>query len=78
VKKVAVDLYLHPKRPPDLGDDKLRLVRLTRKWVVGGAFGRTTSKRAARAFEAAEKLDGADLAARWDRLQSVRRSGQTG
>jgi hypothetical protein len=70
VKKVAVDLYLHPKRPPDLGDDKLRLVRLTRKWVVGGAFGRNTSKRATRAFASAEKLDGADLAARWDRLQS--------
>jgi hypothetical protein len=68
VKKVAVDLYLHPKRPPDLDDDKLRLVRLTRKWVIGGAFGRTTSKRAARAFDAAEKLDGADVAARWDRL----------
>jgi hypothetical protein len=68
VKKVAVDLYLHPRRPPELGDDKLRLVRLTRKWVVGGAFGRGTSKRAARAFDAAEKLDGADLATRWDRL----------
>jgi hypothetical protein len=71
VKKVAVDLYLHPKRPPDLGDDKLRLVRLTRKWVVGGAFGRSTSNRAARAFDAAEKLDGADLAARWGRLQGA-------
>jgi hypothetical protein len=71
VKKVAVDLYLHPKRPPDLGDDKLRLVRLTRKWVVGGAFGRNTSKRAARAFDAAEKLDGADLVARWDRLHGM-------
>jgi hypothetical protein len=70
VKKVAVDLYLHPKRPPDLGDDKLRLVRLTRKWVVSGAFGRNTSKRAARAFDAAEKLDGADLAQQWDRLQA--------
>jgi len=71
VTKVAVELYLHPKRSPDLGDDKLRLVRLTRKWVVGGAFGRNTSKRAARAFDAAEKLDGAELAGRWDRLQAV-------
>jgi hypothetical protein len=65
VKKVAVDLYLHPRRPVNLGDDKVRLVRLTRKWVLGGAFGRSTSRRAARAFEAAERLDGADLAARW-------------
>jgi hypothetical protein len=75
VKKVAVDLYLHPKHPPDLADDRLRLVRLTRKWVLGGALGRNTSKRAARAFDAAEKLDGADLAARWDRLHGSRIAG---
>jgi hypothetical protein len=67
VKKVAVDLYLHPRRPVHLGDDKVRLVRLTRKWVLGGAFGRSTSRRAVRAFEAAEQLDGAELAARWNR-----------
>ena len=65
VEKVAVDLYLNPKRKPDLTDDRLRLVRLTRKWVLLGAFGRTTSKRAGKALEAAEKLDGSDLAARW-------------
>ena len=62
VKKVAVDLYLSPKRKPDLSDDKLRLVRLTRKWVFGGAFGRETSKRAARALDAADRLDAAELA----------------
>jgi hypothetical protein len=62
VEKVAVDLYLDPKRKPDLTDDRLRLVRLTRKWVLLGAFGRTTSKRAGKALEAAEKLDGSDLA----------------
>jgi hypothetical protein len=63
VEKVAVDLYLNPKRKPDLSDDRLRLVRLTRKWVLIGAFGRTTSKRAGKALEAAEKLDGGQLAA---------------
>ena len=68
VEKVAVDLYLDPKRKPDLTDDRLRLVRLTRKWVLMGAFGRTTSKRAGKALEAADKLDGGDLAARWDAL----------
>jgi hypothetical protein len=67
VEKVAVDLYLDPKRKPDLTDDRLRLVRLTRKWVLLGAFGRTTSKRADKALEAADKLDGSDLAARWAR-----------
>ena len=65
VEKVAVDLYLNPKRKPDLDDSRLRLVRLTRKWVLLGAFGRTTAKRADKALEAAEKLDGGDLAARW-------------
>lgn len=65
VEKVAVDLYLNPKRKPDLTDDRLRIVRLTRKWVLLGAFGRTTSKRAGRALEAADKLDGGDLDARW-------------
>jgi hypothetical protein len=42
---------------------------LTRKWVLLGAFGRTTSKRAGKALEAAEKLDGTDLDARWSALR---------
>jgi hypothetical protein len=65
VKKLAIDLYLHPKRRDLLADDKLRLVRLTRKWLFLGAFGRTTSKRAAKALEVAERLDAAALHARW-------------
>jgi hypothetical protein len=69
VEKVAVDLYLDPKRKPELTDDRLRLVRLTRKWVLLGAFGRSTSKRAGKALEAADKLDGSDLAARWNSLE---------
>lgn len=75
VEKVAVDLYLAPKRKPDLTDDRLRLVRLTRKWVLLGAFGRTTSKRADRALDAADKLDGGDLASRWERLGDNRSGG---
>jgi hypothetical protein len=69
VEKVAVDLYLSPKRKPELTDDRLRLVRLTRKWVLLGAFGRRTAKRAGRALEAADELDGRDLAARWSALR---------
>jgi len=69
VEKVAVDLSLNPNRTPDLTDDRVRLVRLTRKWVLLGAFGRTTSKRAAKALAAADKLDGGDLAARWNALR---------
>src|SRR4051794_24134188 len=70
VKKMALDLYLHPKREPRPTDDRLHLVRLTRKWVLGGIFGRKTSKRANRALAAAERLDPAALGERWD---SVRR-----
>jgi hypothetical protein len=66
VKKVAIDLYLHPKRRVGLSDDKLHLVRLTRKWVLGGIFGRKTEKRANRALTAAERLDLAALAASWN------------
>jgi hypothetical protein len=66
VKKIAVDLYLDPKRVPDATDGRLRLVRLTRKWLLLGAFGRKTSKRAWKALDAAEKLDAKELAARFD------------
>jgi hypothetical protein len=72
VKKVAIDLYLHPKRKLDLSDDRLHLVRLTRKWVLGGMFGRNTEKRANRALAAAEHLDAAVLAANWDTVRHRR------
>jgi hypothetical protein len=65
VEKLAIDLYLHPRRTPNVYDDKLRLVRLTRKWVFLGAFGRKTSKRAAKALDAAERLDAAVLREQW-------------
>jgi hypothetical protein len=65
VKKVAIGLYLSPKRAPDPADDKRRLLRLTRIWVLRGASGRDTSRRAAEAFDAAEKLDSQQIAARW-------------
>ena len=65
VKKVAIDLYLDPKRTLELADDRLRLVRLTRKWVFSGAFGRSTSKRALKALEAAERIDAVALTTRW-------------
>ena len=69
VKKLAIDLYLDPKRTLHLGDERLRLLRLTRKWVLSGAFGRKTSKRATKALDAAERLDIAALSARWDALR---------
>jgi hypothetical protein len=68
VKKLAVDLYLDPRHTPDVSSERLRLVRLTRKWVLSGAFGRKTSKHAAKALAAAERLDASDLATRWATL----------
>jgi hypothetical protein len=73
VKKAAIDLYLHPKRKLRTTDDKLHLVRLTRKWVLGGILGRRTQKRANRALAAAERLDWAALAASWDTTSRSRR-----
>jgi hypothetical protein len=67
VKKLAVDLYLHPRRSPRLDNDRVRIIRLTRKWLIGGTFGRKTQRRASRAFDAAERIDAAALAAEWDR-----------
>jgi hypothetical protein len=65
LEKLAIDVYLDPKCTPKLADDKLRLVRLTRKWVLSGVFGRKTSKRARKALDGAERLDAAALSARW-------------
>jgi hypothetical protein len=80
VKKLAIDLYLHPRRTPNLDNDRLRIVRLTRKWLLGGAFGRKTRRRASRALEAAERIDAAALAAEWDNAQrnAARRPAQRG
>lgn len=69
VKKVAVDLYLHPKRKLLLRDGKLHVVRLTRKWLLGGVIGRNTEKRANRALTAAERLDPAALAESWETMR---------
>jgi hypothetical protein len=66
VKRVALDLYLHPKRKRRSTDEKLHLVRLTRKWLLAGFFGRNTAKRADQALAAAERFDAAALAASWD------------
>lgn len=72
VKRVAIDLYLQPKRVPDPTESRLRLVRLTRKWLLLGAFGRSTSKRAGQALDAADRLDAKELAARWGRPPGLR------
>ena len=65
VKRLAVELYLDPKHAPDLDGNRLRLVGLTRKWVLSGAFGRNTSKQVTKALSAAEKIDARAVAAGW-------------
>jgi hypothetical protein len=70
VKKLTIELYLKPKRAPELADRGLRAHRLARRWVFRGAFGRSTSKAASRALDAAEQLDTAALAAAWEAADS--------
>jgi hypothetical protein len=67
VKKLTLELYLAPKRVPDVSDRRLRPGRLVRRWIFRGAFGRETRKDASRALDQAERLDVAGLASRWER-----------
>lgn len=78
VKKLTVDLYLHPRRTPNLDNDRPRIVRLTRTWMLLGVFGRKTRRRASRALEAAEKIDAAALVTEWDRRREKAGSGAAG
>jgi hypothetical protein len=57
VKKLAVELYLAPKRKPDVTALDLPLAQLARKWLFRGVFGRDTRKAAEKALDAAERLD---------------------
>lgn len=57
VKKLTLELYLRPRRTPDVSDLSLPLARLVRHWLVRGALGRDTRKAAAKSLDAAERLD---------------------
>ena len=57
VKKLALELYLAPKRTPDVATLDLPLSQLARKWMLRGIFGRDTRKSASKALDAAERLD---------------------
>lgn len=76
VKKLAIELYLAPKRRPDLTDRRLGAGRLIRRWLFRGMLGRDTAKTAAKALEAAERLDVSLLAAEWVRTGTARPGGQ--
>jgi hypothetical protein len=68
VRKLTIDLYLAPKRQPDISSRRLGVGRLVRRWVFRGATGRRTAKFAKQALEAAEQLDVGPLIARWEKL----------
>jgi len=57
VKKLALELYLEPRRAPEVSGRALPLGRVLRGWLVKGAIGRDTRKRAGKALDAAERLD---------------------
>jgi hypothetical protein len=66
VKKLAVELYVAPKRRPELSSRRLHLGRLLRRWVFRGAFGRDTGRAAKKALDAAERLDLGPHLAAWE------------
>ena len=64
LQKLTLELYLKPRRAPDVSELRLPLARLARRWIVSGAFGRNTRGKSEKAFDAAERLDIASLVER--------------
>jgi len=57
LQKLTLELYLKPRRTPDVSNGRLPLARLARRWIVSGALGRNTRGKTAKALDAAERLD---------------------
>jgi len=64
LRKLTLELYLRPRRAPNVSGVNLPLARLARRWIVSGALGRNTRGKTDRALEAAERLDMAAFASR--------------
>jgi hypothetical protein len=64
LQKLTLELYLKPRRTPDVSDLRLPLTRLARRWIISGAFGRNTRAKTEKALDAAERLDVASIATR--------------
>ena len=62
LQKLTLELYLRPRRTPDVSDLGLPLARLARRWIISGAFGRDTRGKTEKALDAAERLDVAAIA----------------
>ena len=63
LQKLTLELYLSPRRTPDVSNLRLPVFRLARRWIVSGALGRDTRGKTSRALDKAEHLDLATLAA---------------
>ena len=63
LQKLTLELYLRPRRTPDVSDLGLPLARLVRRWIVSAAFGRNTRRKTERAFESVQRLDVLSLSA---------------
>lgn len=57
VQKLTLELYLNPRRTPDVSDLGLPVAALARRWIVSGALGRSTLGKTEKALDAAESLD---------------------
>jgi hypothetical protein len=64
LQKLTLELYLKPRRTPDVSDLRLPLARLARRWILSGAFGRNTRGKTEKALDAIERLDVSSLAGR--------------
>jgi hypothetical protein len=57
LQKLTLELYLKPRRTPDVSNRGLPLARLARRWIVSGVLGRNTRGKTNKALDAAERLD---------------------
>jgi hypothetical protein len=57
LQKLTLELYLSPRRTPNVSDVSLPLARLVRRWIVSGVLGRNTRGKTDKALDAAERLD---------------------
>jgi hypothetical protein len=64
LQKLTLELYLKPRRTPDVSDLRLPLAGIARRWLISGALGRNTGGKTEKALDAAERLDVASIAAR--------------
>jgi hypothetical protein len=64
LQKLTLEVYLKPRRKPDVSDSGLPLARLARRWIVSGVLGRNTRGKTEKALDAAERLDVESIAAR--------------